>query len=180
MSGGVTSVLNPMSAEAVAVRLGPKAFGRELLLALALSLPLPLVFLAGSYFFHQTIGTNRIGLAIAFVVICGLTAVSLIIYASLRLNAATLARERAMLGSDGVRVHSPFKGPWLLKRSFVPGSTRSRLLSGLPACVSFGILFGLMSQATTGSPLVILHLPLGLAIAVQVLVVVSLFGGDHP
>jgi hypothetical protein len=178
MSGGVTSVLNPMSAEAVAVRLGPRAFGRELLLALALSLSLPLVFLAGSYLFHETIGTKRIGLAIAFALIFGLTAMLLIVYASLRLNAATLARERATLGSEEVLVHSPFKGPWLLKRSFVPGSTRSRLLSGLPACVGFGIPFGLMSYATTGSPLMVLHLPLGLTIAVQVLVVASLFQAD--
>ena len=145
-----------------------------------MSLALPLVFLAGVHLFRQTVGTNRIAFAIAFAVICGFMAILLTIYAALRLNAAALARERAMMGNEGVQVHPPFKGPWLLRRSLVPGSTRSRLLSGLPGCVSFGILFALMSYGTSGSAWTILHLPLGALLALQVILAATLFEEDRP
>lgn len=178
MPAVVKSILNPLSLEAVAARLGPWAFFRELLIALILSLSLPLVWVIGTVVLHQTSSSNLLGVTVGVIVAMALIAIPLTFYASLRLNAATLARERAVMGAENVRVHAAFQGPFLLKRSFLPGSTRSRILSGFPSCIGFGLVFALMSYATSGSPWTILHLLLGAAIAVQAIVIVSLFAAD--
>lgn len=69
--------------------------------------------------------------------LAALLALPLVFHASLRLNAATLARERALAGATPLRVYPAMKGPRML-RSFVAGSVRSRSLAGFPGM--FGII----------------------------------------
>ncbi len=174
MSQAVVSILNPMSAEAMAVTLGRRAFLREVLLAGLLSLSLPVISLAGVHIYLQTSGVNLIGFAIGLVTVSAITAIPLMFYAALRLNSATLARERAVIGVAKQQLHKPFEGPFLLRRSIVAGSVRSRVVLGLPVCIGFGLQFAYMSYMMTGSAFVFFHVPIGIILAVQIGIVLNL------
>ena len=174
MSQGLVSILNPMSTEAMAVTLGRRAFLREMLMSGLLSLSLPLVSLAGIYVYLHTNGVDLVSLAVGVVTVSALTATPLMFYASLRLNAATLARERAVVCASEQLLHKPFEGPFLVRRSIVAGSIRSRILAGFPACIGFGLEFALMWYVTTGSAFMLLHVPIGMMLAVQMLIAVNL------
>ena len=170
--------LNPLSAEAAATRLGKWAFLREILIAFVLSLPLPLVWLIGEIVWHQTPNANRLGVAVGIVAASFLIAGPVALYASVRLNAASVARERTVRGADKVRIHRFYGMAWPYRRSLLPSSTRSRILCCFPACVSFGLLFAQVSHAMTGSPWTYMHLFLVGFIIVQAIVAASLLGGE--
>lgn len=173
MSKFPVSIMDPESNEATALTLGRRAFFREIVIAGLLSFPLPTVFLGGVYVYRHAGNINLPVFAIALVLIFGLTTIPLIFYASFRLNAATLARERAITGSSKQRLYPPLKGPFLL-HSIVAGSLRSRILAGFPACIGFGLLFALMSYVTTDSAIMPLHFPIGMLAAIQALVIAHL------
>lgn len=174
MSRTLGPLLDPMSIEAVSITLGRTAFLRELLLASLLSLSLPVISLAGIYVYQHNSNVNLIGLMIGVISMSAITAIPLVGYASLRLNAAILARERACAGAPEQIVHEPFKGPFMLRRTFVAGSVKSRILSGFPVCIGFGLQFALMSFVTGGGFLVV-FVPLGAWFAVQVAIAARLF-----
>ena len=173
MSIFLGSILNPESDKATALTLGRGAFLREIDIAGLLSIPLPPVFLCGLYVYRHAGGINLLDIAIAPILISGLTTIPLIFYASFRLNAATLARERAIAGSSEPRIYPPLKGPFLL-HSIVAGLVRSRILASFPACIGFGLLFALMSHMTTDRALMPLHFPIGVLAAVQALIITHL------
>lgn len=164
MSQRVVSILNPMSEAALSVTLGRRVFLREVVLAVFLAVPLPLMVLAGLYLF---VSIANPGIAIGTVVLVSLTAIPLLFYASLRLNAATLARERVFLGGSTGHISAPLKGPLLLRRSMVAGSVKSRVLAGMPGCLGFGAVFATLSFATGGGLFMPLHVPLGALFLVQ-------------
>ncbi len=175
MPQALVSILNPMSAEAMTVTLGRRAFLREMFVASLLSLSLPMVSLAGIYIFsHTTSGVNLVGLAVGVIFVSVLTAIPLMFYASLRLNAAALARERAALGVSEQQLNEPFQGPFWVRRYIVAGSVRSRILAGFPACIGFAVEFALMSYVTTGSAIMLLHVPIGIMLAIQAIIAASL------
>lgn len=173
MSKFPVSILDPDSSEATALTLGRGAFLREIVIAGLLSFPLPIVFLGGVYVYRHAGDINLPVFTIALVLISGLTTIPLIFYASFRLNAATLARERAIAGSSMQRLYPPLKGPFLL-HSIVAGSLKSRILAGFPACIGFGLLFALMSHVTTDSAIMPLHFPIGILAAIQALIITHL------
>ena len=169
MSRTLGSVLNPQAAQAMAVELGRRAFLRELVVAVLLSLPLPMVSAAGArlYFYGST--TNLMGLVLGVVVVSALTAAPVMFYASLRLNAATLARERAVVGMHEQVIHPPLKGPLLLRRSMLAGSVRSRIIAGLPICIGFGLEFALLAYLTGSSGFLLVHVPIGAMLLAQMI-----------
>jgi len=174
MSRTLGPTLNPASAEALAITLGRNAFLREVLLAALLSLSLPMVSLAGVYFYLQGGDVNLIGLFVSVITISALTAIPLIFYASLRLNAATLARERAYSGAPEQLIHKPLEGPLLLRRSMVAGSVKSRILAMLPGCIGFGLEFALMYYLTSGSGFFFLHALTGAMLIIQASIAANL------
>jgi hypothetical protein len=171
MSQRIVSILDPPSAEAVKIILGRRMFLHEIGLACLLSLALPALYLGGALLFLS--GVEPVGLAIGTVTCAAVTAIPLLAYASLRLNAATLARERAVQDLPAPDIHAPLQGPALLRSGFA-GSVRSRLLSGLPSCIGFGITFAGMSWEATGSLFSPLHLPLGILLVVQARIILGL------
>lgn len=174
MSRSLGPVLNPMAAKARAVTLDRAAFLRELLIAALMSLPLPMVSVAGVLFYLHNSTTNLLGLAIGVILVSGLTCIPLIFYASLRLNSATLARERASTVLSEQLIHPPLKGPPFLRNSIVAGSVRSRIMTGFPGCLGFGMEFALLSWLTGGSVIIPLHAPIGVALLAQAIVVAQL------
>ena len=174
MSLSLGAILNPLSAEAMAITLGRKAFLRELLLAALLPLSLPLVSLVGLYLYLHISSLNLIGLVVSVVVISGIAAVPTIFYASMRLNAATLARERVYSLTPEQLIHKPLQGPILLRRSVVAGSVKSRILAGFPVSVGFGLQFALMSYLIGGGCFLVLQVPLGAFLIVQSMIAVNL------
>ncbi|MBW4960968.1 hypothetical protein [Sulfitobacter sp. CW3] len=158
----------------MAITLGRKAFLRELVVAALLSLTLPMVSVAGVYFYIHISAMNPIGLALGVIVVSGLTAIPLIFYASLRLNAATLARERASAGVPEQLIHKPLEGPFLLRRSIVAGSVQSRIIAGFPVCIGFGIEFALMAYLTNSIGFLLLHVPIGATLAAQIIIAANL------
>ncbi len=174
MSRTLGPILNPMAPEAMTITLGRRAFLRELLKAALLSLPLPMVSLAGVYFYFHNRDVNLIGLGVSVVTISALTGVPLIFYASLRLNAATLARERVYSGVPGQLIHKPLEGPLLLRRSMVAGSVKSRALAMFPGCIGFGLEFVLMSYLMGGGGFFVLYALTGAMLTVQAIIAAKL------
>lgn len=174
MSRTLGPILNPMVPEAVTITLDRRAFLSELFKAALLSLPLPMVSLAGVYFYLHNSDVNLIGLIVSVVTISGLTGIPLIFYASLRLNAATLARERVYSGALGQLIHKPLEGPLLLRRSIVAGSVKSRALSMFPMCIGFGLEFVLMSYLTGGGGFFVFYALTGAMLAVQAMIAAKL------
>lgn len=132
------SVLDPMSGEGATEILDARAFLREVGIAALLALPLPLVGALAGWAYLVLEGKTLTLVLIGPVFLGAVIAMPVVFYASLRLNAATLARERALAlaGATPLRVYPAMKGPRML-RSFVAGSVRSRLLAGFPGM--FGI-----------------------------------------
>lgn len=153
-SGGIplSDILHPQSKEALERTLGRGPFFKEILLAFV---PAVLLILISAIFVLvvQQFNTNP-----PVVVILGLCAFVVLVlptcfYATLRLNAAVLARERKVFGQKAQIVHAPLKGPHLLRRSMVAGSVRSRLLAALPAFAMFWplfMVFGFLCNPETG------------------------------
>lgn len=165
MSQGVVSILNPKSAEAMAVTLGRPAFLREIAIAALLSLSMPLACLVGVYL-HAS-GADLLRIAIGTTAAVAIIAVPLLFYASFRLNAATLARERAVIGSAEQQIHPPMKGPILLRRSMVAGSIRSRMLAGFPFCAGSVLAFAGAAYVIGDSRILMLCVPPGIMLVVQ-------------
>ena len=174
MSQAGASIFNPMSAASRAVTLGPRAFLREIIIAGLLSLSLPLISIAAYCIYLQNPGVDIVGLAIGVVTMSAVTAIPLIVYASLRLNAATLARERAVFGASGQRIYEPLEGPVLMRNTIVAGSIRSRFLSGFPTVIGFSIQAALMWYAVTGIAFTFVHIPLAIILAIQVVIAADL------
>ncbi|MDP0930056.1 hypothetical protein Q0601_23000 [Paracoccus onubensis] len=158
----------------MAVTLGRRAFLREIVIAGLLSLSLPTVFLAGIYVYLHTRGAALIGIAFGVIIISALTAIPLILYASLRFNAAALARERAVLGTSEQRIYQPLKGRFWQLRPMVAVSVRSYVLASFPACIGFGLEFALMSYVTTDSVFMPLHIPIGIMVITQTIIAANL------
>jgi len=169
----VVSILNPMAPEALAVTLGRRAFLREIALAVLLSLPAPVFPILGIYFFPA--GGNLIAFAICTISAAAIFAVPILWYASFRLNAAALARERAVVGGDRQKIYPPMRGPFLLSRSMVAGSIRSLMLAGLPVTTGSILAFAVVAYATSGSFFMpLLHGFLGIGLVIQGFVAVEL------
>ncbi|MFM7334923.1 MAG: hypothetical protein ACKO1H_11020 [Tabrizicola sp.] len=156
----------------MAVTLGRRAFVRELALAFLFSLPLPMICLLGVY--SSGLFPNVLVAALGTVLAALILAVPLLWYASFRLNAATLARERAVIGPDKQKIYLPMGGP-LLSQSMVAGSLRSRILGGLPVTMGGILAFAIMGYVTRGSVfLPPLHIILDIALAIEAVVAVEL------
>lgn len=173
MSRTLGPVFNPLAAKARAVTLGRAAFLRELLIAALMSLPFPMVSIAGFVFYWHN-STNLVGIMFGVLLVSVLTCIPLIFYASLRLNSATLARERASTVVSEQLIYPPHKGPPFLRNSSVAGSVKSRIMSCFPVCLGFGMEFALLSWLTGSSAIVLLHVPIGVAFLAQAIVVAQL------
>ena len=173
VSQKVVSILNPSAPEALSVTLGRRAFLREIAVAVLLSLPLPLILLLGGYvarFF-----SNPLAAGLVTILFAAIFAMPLLWYAFFRLNAATLARERAVIGRDKQKIHPAMGGPLFYRRSMVAGSFRSRALGGLSVTIGGILAFAIMGYVTRGSVfLPPLHFILGIALAIEVVVAVEL------
>lgn len=153
-SGGIplSDILHPQSKEALDRTLGRGPFLKEILLAFVPAVLLILI-LAIFVLVIQRFNTNPF-----VIIILGLCAIIVLVlptcfYATLRLNAAVLARERKVFGQNAQIIHAPLRGPHLLRRSMVAGSVRSRLLAGLPAIAMFWplfLIFGFLWNPETG------------------------------
>jgi hypothetical protein len=166
MSQVVVSIMNPMAPEALAVTLGRKAFLREIALAVLLSLPPSLICLLGVFLFPA--GANLVAAAIGIITAVAIFAVPILWYASFRLNAATLARERAVIGSAEQKIYRAMEGPFFYRRSMVAGSVRSRILGGLPITTGGITVFAVMAYVTSGSIFMpLLHVLLGIGLVIE-------------
>lgn len=174
MSRNLGPLLNPGSPKAMAITLGRRAFLHEILMAALLSLTFPIPSLVGVYLYFHSSDVNLIGLMVGVVTVSAVTAIPLICYASLRLNAATLARERVYSDEPERLIHKPFEGPLLLRRSIVAGSVRSRILAIFPSCIGFGLEFALMSYLTGTSAFLFLHVLIGGTLVLQAFIVANL------
>ena len=167
----LVSIMNPTSPEALKVRLTRRAYLWELLLSILFALPLPLVVLAGGILFVRT---PNLGFAIGTIFAAGVIAMPFLFYAALRLNAATLARERAVFGPQAGEIHAPFQGPWFLRRSMVAGSVRSRLVAGLSMSMGFATVGVLMNSLLPGAPFTLILAIIGAVLLVQIYLAVEL------
>lgn len=178
MSQKVVSILNPSAPEALVVTLGRRAFLREIALAVLLSLPLPLILLLGVYF--ARFFPNLLAAGIGTILFAAIFAMPLLWYAFIRLNAATLARERAVIGNLKQKIYPAMGGPLFYRNSMVAGSVRSRILGGLPVTTGGILAFAVMGYVTSGSLfLPPLHILLGIALAIQVFVLAELLRPQH-
>ncbi len=153
-SGGIplSDILNPQSKEALERTLGRGPFLKEILLAFV---PAVLLILSLAIF---VLVVPRFDTNPSVVVILGLCAFIVLVmptcfYATLRLNAAVLARERKVFGQNAQIIHAPLRGPHLLRSSMVAGTVRSRLLAGLPWLAMLWplvLIFGFLWNPETG------------------------------
>jgi hypothetical protein len=183
------SILNPMAPEALAVTLGRRAFLGEIGVAVLLSLVAPVVCLLGVY--ASSFGANLLAVLIGTITAVAIFAVPTLWYASFRMNAASLARERAVTGREGQKIHPTMSATLFLGRSMVAGSIRSRILSGLPITLGGILAFAVLAYVTTGSVFMpLLHVLLGVGLLVEICVASELLfrqpqlperlSADHP
>lgn len=172
MSQRVVSLLDPTSARAMAVVLERRAYVRELALCCLSSLVLPLACLIGLYLYSR--GADLLGVAIGTVMAAAIIGVPVLGYASLRVNAACLARERGLDRATGDRVYRPLRGPIGFANTIVAGSSRSRTIAALPATLGVLMVLTVMSFVTSGTLFHIVHLPFGLIMIFQAAVASSL------
>ncbi len=125
----ITSLLDPNSDAARAVSLGRSAFLRELIIALLCSTSAPSIILAGLWFIRDGAPIGLTVILIWLTIIC--VAGPIIIYSTLRMNAAALGRQRRIHGPDGFVIHKPMSGPWGGARVPLSGSTKSRTIGGI-------------------------------------------------
>lgn len=143
-------------------------------MAALLPITFPIPSLVGVYLYYHGSDVNDIGLMVGVATVSAATAIPLIFYASLRLNAATLARERAYSDEPERLMHKPFEGPFLLRRSIVAGSVKSRVLAVFPSCIGFGLEFALMSYLTGASAFLFFHVLIGGTLVIQAFIVANL------
>ena len=169
----LSDILHPQSKEALDRTLGRGPFLKEILLAFV---PAVLLILILAIF---ALVVPRFDTNPSVAVILGLCAFIVLVppvcfYATLRLNAAVLARERKVFGQNAQIIHAPLRGPHLLRRSIVAGSVRSRLLAALPAFAMFWTLFmafGFLWNPETGAT--------GFGIFVSVILVANIIALAH-
>jgi hypothetical protein len=173
VSQTVVSIMNPMAQEALTVTLGRRTFLREIALAVVLSLPVPLICLLAVSL--APFGPSLLAVAIGTILTVAIFGMPILWYASFRLNAATLARERAVIGTAKQKIYRAMEGPFFLRHSMVAGSVRSRILGGLPVTIGGMLAFAVMAYATSGSIFMpLLHVLLGICLVIQYFVAVEL------
>lgn len=159
--------MQPDSEEALG--LDRLSFLRELGIAVMLSTGLPIAVSAGVFFASH--GFNL--LAVAVCTICGaaITAVPLLCYAFSRLNAATLARERAVRGGSAPKIFQPFQRPF--SRPGLPAacSVKSAIIAALPGLTGMGMTGVVLSSALGTSILTPVNFVLGINLIVAALVI---------
>ncbi|NEX47318.1 hypothetical protein [Pseudotabrizicola algicola] len=170
----VVSILDPTSAAASHVVLGRAAYLRELAIAAGLSVAMPAAVLIGVALFH--LGYSLVAAAIIASAINTVTAVPLMVYATLRLNAASLARERCVISPRTHRIYQPLRGPLRWGGHYFAGSTRSRTISGLPGSLAAAMVFAVFALVTEDSMFRYFHIPIGLVLLLQAAVAASLLG----
>lgn len=167
MSIGVDSILNPRSEQSLTVTLDRKSYLREILISLLLSLFLSLLSLAGAYVYKQSDGIDIVG----FIVICFTFALIFaappLWYAMFRLNAATLARERAVFGAPNQKIHASLKGPPTMGNTMVASSVRSRIVSSFAVNISAALALSIGCYVVTGSAFTFIHVIIGIILIVQ-------------
>lgn len=173
MSRTLGPLLDPASPDAIAITIGRKAFILEMLMSALLSLSLPMISLAGIYFYLYSSNVAPIGIIVGVITMSALTSIPLIFYASLRLNAAVLARERIYRATNLV-IHKPMEGPLLLRHFPVAGSLKSRSLAAFPGFLGFGLEFVFLFYLTGGSGFIISQIPIGAALVIQTIVAANL------
>ena len=165
MSLTLAKILTPVPAELTP--LDRRGFLRELVLAMVLSLVLPLALLMGA-------GGLALGMAPWAVAIFiwgggGLVGVVMLIYAMLRLNAATLAREVAMAKGAALPL-APTTRRWFWN-GFIPiGTATSHKVSQVPITLSWGLVYTFLAQGLV----LPLHLPLAALLIWQAVVLIKL------
>jgi hypothetical protein len=179
MSRDLVSILNPTLPEALKVTLGRRVFVREIALSLLLSLPVPMVCML-AISLSQT-ATDLAAVAIGTISAVAVMAMPILFYASFRMNAATLARERAVLPPGTQRIHGAMKGPFLLRNAMVAGSVRSRIRTGFPVTIAGILTFSVVAYLTMGSLVMpLLHPLLGIVLLLQGFVMFKLLRHARP
>ena len=173
MSKTLGPLLAPQSPQAIAIVLSRGAFLRELVISMAFGLTLPMSILGTTYLAAGFNLDKPVAFGVISVTISAIFAMPIMFYAMLRLNAAVLARERAYLREQNQTIHAALQGPIWLRRSFMAGSVKSRILSALPGFVGFGFIF-VWPVSMLNVPFTGLHLVVVLVLVVQGLVAIGL------
>lgn len=126
-----------------------------------MSLPLPCTFLVFLWASVQNTSAAFFTFYLAFA-ITGL----LECFAFSRLNAATLARERAVFGASQP-IHPPWQGPIVLRCFWVQGSTRSQFLALFPFHLGLALMATLLLLGTSDAHFLLFLLPLLLILFLQ-------------
>ncbi|HRK42653.1 MAG TPA: hypothetical protein PLH11_06410 [Gemmobacter sp.] len=165
MSLTLATILRPVPAELTP--LDRRGFLRELALAMALSLGLPLVLLIAAG--GLALGMAPWALAIFIFGGGGLVGVVMLIYAMLRLNTATLAREVAMAKGAALPLE-PTTRRWSWN-GFIPiGTAKSHKVSQVPITLGWGLVYTFLAQELV----LPLHLPWAALLIWQALALVKL------
>ncbi|MBK4217332.1 hypothetical protein JJJ17_15485 [Paracoccus caeni] len=165
-------ILNPTTPEAMEQVLDRPQYLRQLGVIFLLSLPLPLTIEVASRVIHQ----SSVPVEISVYAVCGFVLLlPLVLYASMRLNVVIIARERAMFGPGEPRLHAPFHGPLMIRRSPFTGSTRSRFAMGLPWTSGLMVFFSQAFRATDGGFSIVV-LAVVLMVIAQVALLIRLLG----
>ena len=150
-----------MTAEALVIPLGRAAFLREIGIAVLMSFSLPFTFLLFLWVSVQNTSAAFFIFYLAFA-ITGL----LETYSFRRLNAATLARERAVFGASQP-IHPPWQGPIVLRCFWVQGATRSQFLALFPFHLGLALIATLLLLGTRDAHFLLFLLPLLLILFLQ-------------
>ncbi len=157
----LVSLPKRMTAEALATPLGRGGFLREIRIALLSSLSWPFILLL--FIWAGVRNTNAA--FFTFYLVFAITGL-LGTYAFSRLNAATLARERAVFGASQP-IHPPWQGPILLRCFWVQGSTTSQFLALFPFHLGLALTATLLLLGTRDYNLLLFLLPLLLILFLQ-------------
>ncbi|WP_151718301.1 hypothetical protein [Gemmobacter serpentinus] len=155
----ILSIPDRMAEQAMASPLDRRGYLRAIMIAglLALLMPVTLVM----WFWLVEPGSY---ISLALLLLAYALEFALLIHASFRLNAATLARERTVIGAEAQQIYAPREGPILWRRAVGIGSTRSRIVTGFPATLGFGLIiaiaYALLGYLSLLLPLVSLALML--------------------
>lgn len=133
-----------------------------------MSLPLPFTFLV---FFWATVQNTKAAFFTFYLafIITGLLGT----YSFSRLNAATLARERAVYGASQPN-YPPWQGPILLQYFWVQGSTRSQFLALFPFHLGFALVATLLLLGTHDAHFLLFLPPMLLILFLQLKIAVRL------
>jgi hypothetical protein len=161
------SIFDTMSVKEKRHRPGRREFLREILVCGLLGLALPGVALGGMAVHGLTDGAAPAWVAIGTGLILFVVAVPVTVLAMFRLNAAAVARERAVMAPSEPVIHPPLQGPLLLRRSMVAGSARSRIVAGLPGSIGFCAVFAIIAAGTGQGVFILPFVLLGIVVACQ-------------